>query len=69
MFDEASSIVNQGKIDIDALRKLPFWNNYQRWENLVFIGLIYSSDISPCDPLCNEKVKSIIERSQTLYTE
>ena len=69
VFDEASSIVNQGKIDIDALRKLPFWNNYQRWENLVFIGLIYSSDISPCDPLCNEKVKSIIERSQTLYTE
>jgi len=67
IFDEAASIVNKGRIDIEVLRKLPFWNNYQRWENFVIIGLIYSSDISHCDPICNEKIKNLIERSQLLY--
>lgn len=68
VFDESAKIVNQGRIDISVLRQLPFWNNYQRWENFVIIGLIYSSDISHCDPVCNEKVKELIERSQPLYT-
>ena len=68
VFDESATIVNQGSIDISVLRQLPFWNNYQRWENFVIIGLIYSSDISHCDPVCNEKVKDLIERSQPLYT-
>lgn len=67
IFDDAASIVNSGKIDVNILRKLPFWNNYQRWENFVIIGLIYSSDISHCDPACNEAVKKLIERSQPLY--
>lgn len=67
IFDESATIVNKGKIDINILRKLPFWNNYQRWENFVIIGLIYSSDISHCDPICNEKIKNLIERSQPLY--
>jgi hypothetical protein len=67
VFDESSSIVNQGRIDINTLRQLPFWNNYQRWENLVIIGLIYSSDISHCDPICNEKVKALIDRANQLY--
>lgn len=68
VFDESATIVNQGRIDISVLRQLPFWNNYQRWENFVIIGLIYSSDISHCDPICNEKVKDLIERSKPLYT-
>ena len=68
IFDESATIVNQGKIDLGALRRLPFWDNYKRWENFVFIGLIYSSDISQCDPVCNEKVRMLIERSEPLYT-
>ena len=68
IFDESATIVNQNHIDISVLRQLPFWSNYQRWENFVIIGLIYSSDISHCDPICNEKVKALIERSQPLYT-
>lgn len=67
VFDESPSIVNQGKIDMATLRRLPFWNNYQRWENLVFIGLIYASDISRVDPVCNGKVKALIERTEPLY--
>lgn len=68
VFDDSSSLVNQGHIDINILRKLPFWNNYQKWENFVIIGLIYSSDISHTDPFCNEKVRDLIDRSQKLYT-
>ena len=68
VFDEAATIINQGRIDISVLRQLPFWNNFQRWENFVIIGLIYSSDITHCDPECNAKVKNLIERSQPLYT-
>lgn len=69
IFDEASKIISSGIIDISRLRQLPFWNNYMRWENLVFIGLVYSSDISHCDPVCNEKVKNLIETSKALYNK
>lgn len=68
IFDDSASLVNQGRIDTKVLRQLPFWNNYQRWENFLIIGLIYSSDISHCDPVCNEKVRELIDRSTQLYT-
>lgn len=68
VFDEAATIVNQGRIDMGVLRKLPFWSNFQQWENFVTMGLLHSSDISHCDPLCNEKVKALIGRSNNLYT-
>ena len=67
MLDDSAKIVNSGQIDISVLRQLPFWNNYQRWENFVIIGLIYSSDISHCDPICNERVKALIDQSEMLY--
>lgn len=68
VFDESSSIFDQGKIDMSVLRQLPFWNNYQRWENFVFVGLVYSSDISHCDPVCNKVIQELIERSSPLYS-
>lgn len=58
---------SQDTIDMMTLRKLPFWDNYQRWENLVTIGLLYSSDISHVDPVANAAVKSIIDRCNILY--
>jgi hypothetical protein len=69
VLDESADIINKGRIDMTVLRKLPFWNNYKRWENLVLIGLIYSSDISHCDPKCNEKVESLITQIVPLYTD
>lgn len=51
----------------DALEKLPFWNNFQRWQNLVMIGLLYSSDISHVDPEANMRVKVIIDEIYNLY--
>ncbi len=68
ILDKSASIVNQQMIDLDILRRLPFWNSYRRWENLVLIGLLYSSDISHCDPACNEKVRNLIDRTQHLYS-
>lgn len=68
VLDESAAIVNQGRIDINILRQLPFWDNYTRWENLLIIGLIYSSDIAHCDPVCNERVRTLITHFETLYT-
>ena len=67
ILDASAKIMNNGQIDIAILRQLPFWNNYQRWENFVIIGLIYSSDISHCDPVSNEKVRTLINQSNLLY--
>ena len=66
-FDESANIVNQDVINMDVLRKLPLWDNFQRWQNLITIGLIYASDISRCDPVANAKIKSIMDKCQILY--
>ena len=68
VFDESANIINQSRIDITQLRRLPFWNNYQKWENFVVSGLLLSSEISQVDPECNEKVKNLIEKTEALYT-
>ena len=47
--------------------KLPLWDNFQRWENLVTIGLLYASDISSVDPIANAKIKEIIDGCNSLY--
>lgn len=63
-FDAASNI---DEVDKMSLMKLPLWDNFQRWENLVTIGLLYASDISHVDPVANAKVKELIEGCDTLY--
>lgn len=63
-FDAASNI---DEVDKMSLMKLPLWDNFQRWENLVTIGLLYASDISHVDPVANAKVKELIEECDTLY--
>ncbi len=65
--DESGDLINQDVIDMNTLRKLPFWDNYQRWENLVTIGLLYSSDISHVDPVANAAVKEIMGRCTPLF--
>lgn len=63
-FDAASNI---DVVDNRSLMKLPLWDNFQRWENLVTIGLLYASDISKVDPVANAKIKVLIEGCETLY--
>lgn len=67
IFDDATSIINAGNVDMELLRKLPFWNNFQQWENSLMIGLIVSSDISKCDPVANERIRKMIDESNNLF--
>lgn len=66
--DESRGLINQESIDMTTLRKLPFWDNYQRWENFITIGLLYTSDISQVDPVANAAIKDIIDRCSSLYS-
>ena len=66
-FDESANVVNQDVINMDVLLKLPLWGNFQRWQNLVTIGLVYASDISRCDPVANAKIREIMDNCQNLY--
>ena len=63
-FDDASDPTS---VSIHTLMKLPFWDNFQRWKNLLVIGLLYSADISHCDPVANEAIKNIIDNCKSLY--
>lgn len=63
-FDKAADI---DKVDMQTLMKLPLWNNFQRWQNLVSIGLLYASDISHTDPVANARVKELRDECETLY--
>lgn len=63
-FDDA---VNIEKVSMTTLMRLPLWDNFQRWENLVTIGLLYASDISHIDPIANAKVKNLMEECEKLY--
>lgn len=63
-FDAASDINSVAK---DDLMKLPLWENFQRWANLVTIGLLYASEISQIDPIANGKIKELIDKCSNLY--
>ena len=63
-FDAASDISH---VDKHTLTQLQLWDNFQRWENLVTIGLLYASDISHTDPVANAQIKRIIDSCSKLY--
>lgn len=63
-FDDAANIE---QVNMATLSKLPLWDNFQRWENLVTIGLLYASDISHVDPVANARIREIMDNCNTLY--
>ena len=65
--DQSRDEMNNSRIDLATLKKLPFWDSYQRWENFITIGLLFASDISHVDPVANAAIKDIIDTSSTLY--
>lgn len=65
--DQSSDEINRTFIDLATLKKLPFWDSYQRWENFILIGLLYASDISHIDPVANAAIKDLIDNSNNLY--
>lgn len=65
-FDDSADI---DSVDVDLLRKLPLWGSFQRWENLVTIGLLYASDISYGDPVANGALKNLMIQCEALYNQ
>lgn len=68
--DASADIMRQSGFnaaDMQTLRHLPLWDNFQRWQNLLTIGMIYSSGISSKDPRANQAVKSLIDKVDVLY--
>ena len=65
--DQSRDEMNNSRIDLTTLKKLPFWDSYQRWENFITIGLLYASDISHVDPVANASMKEIIDTNTNLY--
>lgn len=65
--DQSAAMETTGQFNPAVLQRLPFWENYKRWQNLLFIGLIFASDVSDVDPEANESIRKIIEEGQTLY--
>lgn len=63
-FDKATKVETTAK---DDLMKLPFWGSFERWKNLLTIGLLFTSDISNVDPEANAKVKELIDGCESLY--
>ena len=65
--DKSGVSINNARIDLTILRKLPFWDSYQRWENALTIGLVYASDLTHVDPVANAEIKSMIDSTELLY--
>lgn len=67
VLDSAADMIKKGTIDEHELRKLPLWDNFIRWRNMVKVGLVCVSDIPNCDPKANAEIKSLIDRCSSLY--
>ena len=65
--DQSIDEMNKSRIDMATLKKLPFWDNYLRWENFITIGLLYVSNVSHIDPVANAAVKILIDSCNELY--
>ncbi|MEE0997999.1 MAG: virulence factor SrfC family protein [Paludibacteraceae bacterium] len=65
--EQSKDEMNNSRIDLSTLKKLPFWDSYQRWENFITIGLLYVSEISHVDFVANEAIKKIIDANSNLY--
>lgn len=62
--DAATDIDHAGS---DTLRRLPLWDNFHRWHNLVAMGMIYASDVSDVDVVANTNLKNLIDECDKLY--
>ena len=63
-FDDS---VDVDSVTPETLLKLPLWGSFQRWENLVKIGLLHASDISNVNPEANTALKELMNQCETLY--
>lgn len=61
-FDDATTVIREMPQNAsDVLKKLPWWGNFKRWEDLLIIGMVYTSDIVQCNPQANNALKKILD--------
>lgn len=63
-FDDATDPIG---VPIQTLRKLPFWDNFQRWKNRLVMGLLFTADTTHGDPVANEALGKIMDGTKKLY--
>ena len=69
--DSSTDIMRQpsyNAADMEVLRRLPLWDNFQRWQNLLIVGMILSSGVSSKDPVENNTLKELREKLISLYS-
>ena len=50
----------------NLLRKLPLWDNFKRWENLLIMGLMLTSDVIEIDEAANKEMEIIIDECKSV---
>ena len=63
-FEQSTSLVSKPDLnsnDVEILRKLPWWDNYKKWENHVIMGLLMNNDFLQCNPKQNGALRNLLE--------
>lgn len=68
--DRSTEIMGTGAVGPDEmamLRRLPLWDNFHRWQNLLLMGLILSSGVSSGNLAANSEIKTLIDRGNHIF--
>jgi hypothetical protein len=50
----------------NLLRQLPLWDNFKRWENLLIMALMLTSDVIEIDEAANKEMEIIIDECKSV---
>lgn len=65
--EKSADVVKQNTLDKSTLLKLPLWDNFWRWENLLVIGFLLTSDVTAVNPEANGILKVLLDQCKGLY--
>ena len=64
-FDNSSNLISKSGLkpdEVDELRRLPWWDNFQRWRDNLVRGLLLTSDVTECNLEENSALKEILNQ-------
>lgn len=64
-FDNSSDLISKSGLkpdEVDELRRLPWWDNFQRWRDNLVRGLLLTSDVTECNLEENSALKEILNQ-------
>ena len=68
--DDVENIMKKPRLtdnDMEAMRRIPMWEHYLKWQNMLIAGMILTSGVSAKDPQENAGVKSVLDGIHLLY--